>query len=77
VDKARYLTELEEFRNTASAKAFLNLFEACVDDLRKKNDNASTREVLRNQGAIRELNRLIKVLLPKRKLGEYDGAFNE
>jgi hypothetical protein len=49
-----------------------------LNDYRKKNDTATGEDVIRHQGAIRELNGLLKILTPTTtRKNEWDGGFGE
>jgi hypothetical protein len=79
MDRARCLQEAKEYKDSSAGYAFVRLLNACIVDLRERNDTADADDVLRNQGAITELKSLAKQLAPvvKRKRLEFNGGFDE
>jgi len=64
-----------EYGATEVGKLLVLLFHACINELREKNDSAEMNDVLKNQGAIREMKLLLKDLNPREEQQQYDGAF--
>lgn len=78
MDKGHYLAQAKQHINTESGIAFQGLLMALVEDLRKRNDTATYDDVLRNQGAISEFNKLLKSLTSKiddENRKDYTGGF--
>jgi hypothetical protein len=73
--KKELLADCKEFAATDAGIKFRLLLAATINELRAKNDTATTEDFLKNQGAIRELKLLHKGIGPKIRSSEYDGGF--
>jgi len=69
--------KIKEFENTPCYRGMLQLFETSLQEARVRNDVAVDPEFYRNQGAIQELRRLIKLTGPREIQKGYDGAYGE
>lgn len=69
--------KVNEYIDTECYKLFMSLFKELLESNRSANDTAVGDEVLRNQGAIKQLKALInmQVIRPS-KYGTQDGGFS-
>jgi len=59
------LAEIHNIGDNITIELISNLIRILVDNLRMDNDYATTEEVIKNQGGIKELQRLNKLLTGK------------
>jgi len=69
--------ELKLFEHADLFTKFRMLLMSTINDLREKNDNAIPEDVLRNQGAIKELKIMYKRLGGTEKFKEHNSAMDE
>ena len=72
-----HFSTVKEYAMSTPGMAFRKMLNKCIHDLRIKNDNADKDDVLRNQGAIAELKRIVKGITPVELKDEFNGAFDE
>ena len=53
---------LVSIREDPTVQYFLELFVTMIDELRKENDRATVKRVIRNQGAIDKLSEIVELL---------------
>lgn len=64
-DSKSILAELREHGDANTIKLVSSLLVYSIDAFRINNDNAEDKEVLRNQGAIQELQRINRLIIGK------------
>lgn len=76
MDRETLLARVNEQRDTDLHLTFRALLQVELNSLREKNDIAVPEDVLRNQGAIAFVKRMIKSLEPEgENTPHYDGAY--
>lgn len=75
--KKQLLAEVREYTTSDAGMKFRLLLQACIEELRIRNDTATTDDFLKHQGAIEELKAIAKGISIREKMKEFDGAFGE
>lgn len=77
MQKDKLYKELREYQSTACHFAFRELFKSELDSCRELNDYSTADDVLKNQGAIAVLKKLLKGTAQSQEQKVYDGAISE
>lgn len=77
IDRRKLAKEFLEYGPSEQYKIMLKLLDTFVDDLRKANDDAEPNQVLQNQGGIKSIKTLRKLItIPEKRMKHFDGGFN-
>jgi len=76
-DKKLLIARILEQEATAHHQSILMLIKLLIEEARIRNDTAVAEEIYKNQGAIRELKQLLKVIRSHNVHHGYDGGYGE
>lgn len=77
MDRRKLTKKFVEYGPSEQYKIMLKLLDTFVDDLRKANDDAEPNQVLQNQGGIKSIKTLRKLItIPEKRMKHFDGGFN-